>query len=118
MDKFVVMLDRPRIFKYSIGALKKITGALNCKVAEIDPANFDTDQMVMFIHAGLCHEDKSLTIQQTEELVDAADSLGDILEVAYKAFGFGLGGKKALKRAEEKEAEIEANFRNEGKLSI
>ena len=86
-----IMLDKERHLKFGLKALKAIEGATKKNTLSGEfwgrPSAHDFSALLW---AGLLHEEPSLTIEQTDDLVDNYSSIGAISESIAEAWGAAM----------------------------
>ena len=98
-DTVSIELDKVRIIRYDRKALKKLEGYWNKKLSEFTFENLGVDDSVMLLHIGLQHEDETLTIEKTEELIDTfCPHLAKITEKCAQAFTVSILGPQDNKK--------------------
>lgn len=74
-----IILDRPRLMRYNLGAIIRIEETLGKDFADIDFEKLRYKDLSVIIWAGLAGEDPSLT---PEKVVRLIDDHGDLMEVS------------------------------------
>jgi hypothetical protein len=112
-DMVVINLDRPRIMKFRRKELKLLEVAFKCKISKIDFDDIGVDDITKIVHIGLVHEDKDLTLEQVEDLLDETDlPFGDIVAAVMNAFRMSMTGTEKPVEDEVKAVEtLEDEFR-------
>lgn len=87
-------LDKPRMFRYTFAALKYLANKHESvikileRLSKLDSHNFfdmDTlDLITDLVYAGLIHEDKTVTLEEVQAMIDM-DAMTDIIMIATKA---------------------------------
>lgn len=85
-----ITLDKPRTLRYGMNALAKIEDITGKTLMSLDLGNVGIKDLLAIVYAGLCHEDKSLTIDKVGDLIDEytdlsaiAEKIGDALTEAF-----------------------------------
>lgn len=86
----IIHLDRPRVLKYGHKALKLLSALTDKKLMDMDENEFDLGEIEKVIYCGLLADAKehneTLKLEDMEELLDLAQSYGDVVEAMKKAF--------------------------------
>lgn len=99
----LIELDRPRTFRYGMGALVKIEELTGKAISKLDLDNIAIKDLRSIIYAGLCHEDKSLTPDMVCEIVDEYSDLSTVAEKLGEAMTLAFGSKNAQRLTEKKQ---------------
>lgn len=99
----ILELDRPRNLRYGSKALKNIEKIFNCKITEVKIDNLDIDTVTNLLHVGLQSDDPTLTLEQTEDLLDKYIPFIEQLNKFTEAFNAAFG---VVKRPNELGAQI------------
>ena len=91
MKKGVIYkLDKERTLRYGINALARIEDSIGKPIMGLDLEHLGMKELLAIVHAGLYHEDKTLTIEQVGDLIDdysdineVAEKLGEALTIAF-----------------------------------
>lgn len=94
-----IELDKPRTLRYGMNALAKIEDITGKTILSLDLNSLGIKDLLVIVYAGLCHEDKELTIERVGDLLDeyadltvVAEKLGEALTEAFgKANANGKG---------------------------
>jgi hypothetical protein len=85
----VIYLDRPRFVRFGHKALKKLGILTGRKMSQLDEDDFDMADLEKIMYCGLMSDAKEhnedLKLEDMEDLLDSAESFGDIMEVMNKA---------------------------------
>lgn len=85
----VVHLDRPRFLKFGHKALKKLTSLTGKKLEQMDENDFDLADLESIMWAGLLQDaqenGEDLQMEHMEDLLDKAESFGDIMTAMHTA---------------------------------
>ena len=94
-DLVVIELDRPRTLKYGKKALKMVEVITNTKITKFNPTDMSCDEVVKVLHAGLVHEDPTLTMVQLDDMIEDIP-FGTIYQLVFKAImaAFGVSEDK------------------------
>lgn len=92
-DVVIIELDKPRQIKYGIKALKVIEKLLECKITKINFNDIGIDEMLKLLFAGLSWEDKELTLESLEDLVENHSSFSEITSKLTEAITVAFGSK-------------------------
>lgn len=79
----VVMLDKERRLRYTLGTMRKIREEFGADAVE---KGFATDELSRLFLYGLKHEDPKLTLEDVEEMVDG-ENLKTLTDAMVAAFG-------------------------------
>jgi hypothetical protein len=86
----VIHLDRPRFIKFGHKALKTLGTLTGKKLEQMDENDFDLAELEKIMWCGLQADAKEhgedLKIEDMEDLLDKAESFGEIMEAMNKAF--------------------------------
>ena len=66
-----ITLDKPRTLRYGMNALAKIEDITGKTLMSLDLNNVGIKDLLAIVYAGLCHEDKSLTLEVGDALTAA-----------------------------------------------
>lgn len=97
-----IELDRPRTLRYGMGALVKIEELTGKSISKLDLDNIAIKDLRSIIYAGLCHEDKNLTLEKVSEIVDDHSDLPTVAEKLGEAMTLAFGSKNEQRLTEEK----------------
>jgi hypothetical protein len=85
----IVELDRPRFVKFGHKALKQLGTLTGKKLEEMDENDFDLADLEKIMWCGLQADAREhgeqLKLEDMEDLLDSADSFGEIMEAMNKA---------------------------------
>jgi hypothetical protein len=85
----IVNLDRPRFLRFGHKALKQLGTLTGKKLEEMDENDFDLADLEKIMWCGLQADAKEhgedLKIEDMEDLLDSAESFGDIMTAMNKA---------------------------------
>jgi hypothetical protein len=85
----VVNLDRPRFVRFGHKALKQLGALTGKKIEEMDENDFDLADLEKIMWCGLQSDarehNEDLKLEDMEDLLDKAESFGDIMEAMNKA---------------------------------
>ena len=76
-----INLDKPRTLRYGINALVKVE----------DLSHVGIKDLLIIVYAGLCHEDKTLTLEKVGDLIDEYSNITEIAEKLGEAFTLAFG---------------------------
>lgn len=97
MKEYILKLDHPRRLKFGFRAIRLIREKFGDRDVS-DLLNLKIDEMPAVAWAGLVHEDKDLTLEKTEELLDAAipenHTILDIINIVIDAISEQVGAQK------------------------
>jgi len=120
MKEHKLELDKPRVLRYGFKALRLI----RLKFGERSIANLmnmPIDEMPAFAWAGMKWDDKSITLEQVEDLLDAAIpdkyTVMEATEIIINAIAdqVGIKGKKAPAGETKTELKVEEKAEKKGK---
>lgn len=86
-----IVLDKPRTLRYGINALVKVEELTGKSITKLDLNQVGIKDLLIIIYAGLCHEDKDLTIEKVGELIDEYSDLTTIADKLGEAFTLAFG---------------------------
>lgn len=85
----VINLDRPRFVKFGHKALKQLGTLTGKKLEEMDENDFDLADLEKIMWCGLQADAREngeqLKLEDMEDLLDSAESFGEIMEAMNKA---------------------------------
>lgn len=85
----IINLDRPRFIKFGHKALKQLGTLTGKKLEEMDENDFDLADLEKIMWCGLQADAREngeqLKLEDMEDLLDLADSFGEIMEAMNKA---------------------------------
>jgi hypothetical protein len=85
----VLNLDRPRFLRFGHRALKRMTTLTGMKLENMDEGDFDLTHLEKIIWCGLQDDAKEhgedLKLEDMEDLLDKAESFGDIMDAMQEA---------------------------------
>lgn len=85
----MILLDRPRFVRFSHKSLKQLSLLVGKNLAQMDENEFDLGEIEKVMFCGLMHDAKmnneELTLEMMEDLLDQAESYGDILKAMNNA---------------------------------
>lgn len=85
----IINLDRPRFLRFGHKALKQLGTLTGKKLEEMDENDFDLGDLEKIMWCGLQADAKEngeiLKIEDMEDLLDSAESFGDIMTAMNKA---------------------------------
>lgn len=92
----IIELDKVRTIKFGIKAMKKLEKMFNCKLLKAleKMSDLSTDEAVKVLFIGLSWEDKDLTLEQLEDLLDEHVMIGDLLKKISDSIGASFGDVK------------------------
>ncbi len=98
MKKSVAIeLDKKRNLRYGMNALVTVEEQIGKPITSLDLENISMKDLRSILYAGLVHEDKDLTPEQTGNLIDEYSNITDVAEKLGEAFGLAFGeGEKTL----------------------
>jgi hypothetical protein len=97
----IIELDKPRTLRYGINALAKVEDSIGKPIVGLDLEHLGIKELLAIVHAGLFHEDKTLTIEQVGDLIDDYSDLNIVAEKLGEALTEAFGKPKT----ESKEGE-------------
>ena len=87
----VINLDRPRFVKFGHKALKQLGTLTGKKLEEMDENDFDLADLEKIMWCGLQADAREngeqLKLEDMEDLLDSAESFGDIMDRHEPSFG-------------------------------
>nr|DAR74651.1 MAG TPA: tail tube protein [Bacteriophage sp.] len=95
-----IELDKPRTLRYGMNALAKIEDITGKTIMALDLNSLGIKDLLVIVYAGLCHEDKSLTIEQVGDLLDEYADLTMIAEKVGEALTEAFGKPKGNEKGE------------------
>ena len=98
----IINLDRPRFVRFGHKALKQLGTLTGKKFEEMDENDFDLADLEKIMWCGLQADAKEhgevLKLEDMEDLLDQAESFGEIMEVMNKALEKSLSRKLKKKK--------------------
>lgn len=104
MSYYPIQLDKVRNLKYGMVAIDLIEKKFKKPVIEIEQLSsgkLTMEEYATIIHAGLVHEDKSLTPKKVMELIDEYSSIAKVAKEFWKAFNAALTGDEETEEVTE-----------------
>ncbi|NRF91529.1 hypothetical protein HQN89_10910 [Paenibacillus frigoriresistens] len=90
-DVVIIELDRKRELRFGHKALKKLSAMTGMSMEQMGSGEIDFGQMEAIIYCGLYADDKDLTLEQMEDLLDLAPNpkyyMDKMTEALSAAFG-------------------------------
>jgi hypothetical protein len=77
-----VVLDKPRNLKLTLGAMKAFEKAVSKNAFTLDWKNLSATELSALLWASIIHEDKSLTIEQVDNMIDSSNMMEVIGKLA------------------------------------
>ena len=85
----IINLDRPRFVRFGHKALKQLGALTGKKIEQMDENDFDLADLEKIMWCGLQADarehNEDLKLEDMEDLLDSANSFGEIMEVMNKA---------------------------------
>ena len=75
-----INLDKPRTLRYGINALVKVEDLTGKNITALDLSHVGIKDLLIIVYAGLCHEDKDLTLEKVGDLIDEYSNITEIAE--------------------------------------
>jgi len=95
MKDYILNLDRPRELRFGFKSHRMINQKFGNRPLESLMDNLKMEELPAMVWAGLKWDDKQLTVENVEDLLDAAIpkkyTILEIIEIALEAFGKHLG---------------------------
>lgn len=93
----LIKLDKERTLRYGINALARIEDTIGKPIMGLDLEHLGIKELLAIVHAGLYHEDKTLTVEQVGDLIDDYSDINEIAEKLGAALteAFGKTDKKS-----------------------
>ena len=111
-----IILDRARVLKFNNRAMRRFQEASGESIIEVWMVGlhggFGHKQVTYLLWAGLIHDDRSLTVEDVDDLIDnargdgLAEKLNSVMKPVTEAFNLAYFGKK--KRLPPKKEDLEA----------
>lgn len=95
-----VQLDKVRNFRYGMRALKTVEDLEGKSISQIDMENMSMSTLANLVYAGLCHEDKELTIDKVIDLIDDYSDIQSIAETMGKAIALAFNKDNQRKNSQ------------------
>ena len=95
-----IVLDKPRTLRYGMNALAAIEDLSGKTLMSLDLNSVGIKALLIIVYAGLCHEDKSLSLEQVGDLLDEYSNLSDIAEKVGAALTEAFGKPKGSDKGE------------------
>lgn len=89
-----ITLDKTRTLRYGINALCKIEDITGKPITALDLNHVGMKDLLVIIYAGLCHEDKELTIDSVGDLIDDYSNITYVSEKIGEAFTLSFGANE------------------------
>ena len=86
-----INLDKPRTLRYGINALAKIEDITGRPITALDLNRVGIKDLLVFVYAGLYHEDKDLTVEQVGNIIDEYSDINSVAEKVGEAFTLAFG---------------------------
>jgi len=104
MKDYILNLDRPRKLKFGFKATKLVNEKFKDRELE-EIMEFATDEFIFLAWAGLMWEDKNLTVEQVEQLLEekigVEYSQQDIVDIISEAMAAHSGAPPVKKKVSE-----------------
>lgn len=82
-----IQLDKARNLRYNMVAISLIEETLGVEsVFDLDFEKLSMKKSATIVWAGLVHEDKSLTVEETMNLIDEHSSFVEVMQLVIPAF--------------------------------
>ena len=92
MKKGVIYkLDKERTLRYGVNALARIEDSIGKPIMGLDLEHLGIKELLAIVHAGLYHEDKSLTVEQVGDLIDDYSDINEVAEKLGEALTLAFG---------------------------
>jgi len=96
MQDYIIELDKPRTFRFGFRSIRLLRKQLGNKSME-ELMGEAIEQMPVFVWAGLIWEDKALTVEQVEQMLDekipGTYTMMDVVTLVTEAMTAHLGVK-------------------------
>ena len=79
-----INLDKPRTLRYGINALVKVEDLTGKSITALDLSHVGIKDLLIIVYAGLCHVDKTLTLEKVGDLIDEYSNITEIAEKLVK----------------------------------
>ena len=86
-----IQLDKPRTLRYGMNALAKIEDITKKPITKLDLNNVGIRDLLVIIFAGLCHEDKTLTVDKVGDLIEEYSDINTLADKIGEAFTLAFG---------------------------
>lgn len=83
--------DKPRTLRYGINALVKVEDLTGKNITALDLSHVGIKDLLIIVYAGLCHEDKTLTLEKVGDLIDEYSNITEIADKLGEAFTLAFG---------------------------
>ena len=93
-----INLDKPRTLRFGINALAKIEDLTGKPLSKLDLSQVGIKDILVITFAGLCHEDKELTIEKVGDLIDEYSSITELATKLGEALTQAFGNNKETKQ--------------------
>lgn len=87
----IIKLDKERTLRYGINALARIEDSIGKPIMGLDLEHLGMKELLAIVHAGLYHEDKTLTIEQVGDLIDDYSDINEVAEKLGEALTLAFG---------------------------
>jgi len=108
MKDYILDLDRPRELRFGFKAVRDIRKRLGERSIE-SLINLKWDEVPILVWAGLKHEDKQLTVEKVEDLLDDSipknHTIMAVTNIAFEAFADHMGLELKKVKADDQETE-------------
>lgn len=88
-----VKLDKQRKLKYTFNAFCELEEVMGRSLTTLQNGEFKMKDLRALVWAGLLHESPELTLEETGDLIDKADSIEDVTDAVSRAIETALGKK-------------------------
>lgn len=95
-----IQLDKPRTLRYGMNALAKIEDITGKTIMSLDLTSLGIKDLLVIVYAGLCHEDKNLTLEQVGDLLDEYTDITTLAEKVGEALTEAFGKPKTTEKGE------------------
>ena len=89
-----IELDKARNLRYGMNALVKIEELTGKPITKLDLESISMKDLRIIVYAGLCHEDKELTLESAGDLIDNYSDVTEVADKIAEAFTIAFGSAK------------------------
>ena len=90
-DDYIWWQNQDRKTLKRINALVKVEDLTGKSITALDLSHVGIKDLLIIVYAGLCHEDKTLTLEKVGDLIDEYSNITEIAEKLGEAFTLAFG---------------------------
>lgn len=91
---YPIQLDKMRNFRYGMKAISLVEKKFGQAVSEINMSALTMEELAIFMWAGLCHEDETLTTDKVMELIDEYSDIKTVSAIMGESIAGAFNGGK------------------------